>query len=97
MQEDVIVIEEYVRRTHTDLQFINRLSEYGLIEILQQQQTQCIASNQLPLLEKYTRLHYDLDINLEGIEAISHLLKRIEMMHNEIDNIRRMMQLHEPL
>ncbi len=97
MLEDVIIIEEYGRQTHIDIQFINQLGEHGLIEIMMQQEVQCIPSSQLPLLEKYTRLHYDLDINIEGIEAISHLLKRVETMQNEMENMRRMLRLYEPL
>jgi hypothetical protein len=39
-------------------------------------------------LEKFVRLHYDLDINLEGIETINYLLERIEEMQKEIVNLR---------
>ena len=94
MHEDIITTEEYASRSHTDIQFINQLSEYGLIEIVIQEQHPCIPSQQFPLLEKYTRLHYDLDINMEGIEAISHLLQRITDMQSEMDNLRRQMRLY---
>ena len=97
MQEDIITTEEYARQSHTDLLFIKRLSDYGLIEIIIQEQQPCIASQQLPLLEKYTRLYYELDINLEGIEAISHLLQRITDMQTEMENLRRNLQLYRPL
>lgn len=96
MQEDVIIVEEYAMQSHVDVQFIDRLREYGLIEIRLEQQLQYIPFNQLPLLEKYTRLHYDLDINLEGIEAISHLLNRVEMMQKEMENMRSLLRLYEP-
>lgn len=94
MQDDIITTEDYAKQSHTDIQFINQLGEYGLIEIIIQEQLQCISSGQLPLLEKYTRLHYDLDINMEGIEAISHLLQRITDMQSEMDNLRRQMRLY---
>jgi hypothetical protein len=39
-------------------------------------------------LEKFVRLHYDLDINLEGIETINYLLEKIEKMQREILELR---------
>ncbi len=96
MQEEIIVIEEYAKQSHTDIRFINQLGEYGLIEITIQEQTRYIPSQQLPLLEKYTRLYYDLDINMEGIEAINHLLQRIEAMQEEMNDLRRTLHLHQP-
>ena len=95
MQEDIITTEEYARQSHTDIHFINQLGEHGLIEIIIQEQRPYIHSQQLPLLEKYTRLHYNLDINVEGIEAISHLLQRITDMQTEMDNLRRQMRLYQ--
>ena len=94
MKEDIISMEEYVRQSHSDIHFIKQLGENGLIEIISQEQQPCIASQQLPLLEKYTRLHYDLDINIEGIEAISHLLQRINHMQSEMENLQRTLRLY---
>ena len=34
-----------------------------------------LFSSQLRDLEQYTRMYYDLSINIEGIEAIHHMLK----------------------
>ncbi|MDQ2753700.1 MAG: chaperone modulator CbpM [Bacteroidota bacterium] len=97
MQEDEITMQEYAERSHTDIQFINQLTEYGLIEIVIQQQVHYIPSHQLPLLEKYARLHYDLDINMAGIEAISHLLQRVERMQNDMETMRRKLRLFDTL
>ena len=94
--EDVIIIEEYARQSQTDVHFISQLGNYGLIQIVMEQQVQCILTHQLPLLEKYTRLYYDLDINVEGIEAISHLLQRIESLQNEMERMKRTLHLYEP-
>ena len=95
MKEDAIVIEEYAHQSHVDLHFINELGEHGLIQLLVQEQRRYIPSHQLPLLEKYSRLHYDLDINLEGIEAISHLLQRIETMQQEVETLRRTLRVYK--
>jgi hypothetical protein len=44
--------------------------------------------SELQKLEQIIRLHYDLDINLEGIDAIAHLAERIKMMQNEITGLK---------
>ncbi len=97
MQEDLIQAEEYAKQSQTDITFINLLNEYGLIEITMMENIQFIPMQQLPVLEKYTRLHYELDINLEGIEAISHLLQKINTLQGEIDNLKNRVRLYEPL
>jgi hypothetical protein len=33
-------------------------------------------------------MHYDLNINVEGIEAITHLLARVEKMQQEIISLK---------
>ncbi len=43
------------------------------------------------------RLYYELDINLEGIEAIIHLLQRIDThQQEEIIALRNRLRLYEP-
>ncbi|MBK8556591.1 MAG: MerR family transcriptional regulator, partial [Lewinellaceae bacterium] len=32
----------------------------------------------MPQLEKFIRFHYELDINVEGIDTVAYLLGRIE-------------------
>jgi hypothetical protein len=41
------------------------------------------------------RLHHELDINLAGIEAITHLLQRVENMHEEMRLLRNRLQRYE--
>jgi hypothetical protein len=46
-------------------------------------------------LEKMMRLYYDLDINLEGIEAISHLLNKVNSMQEEITILKNKINFFE--
>jgi hypothetical protein len=41
------------------------------------------------------RLHYDLGINLEGIETIFHLLERIESLQHEMLNLKKKISFYE--
>ena len=83
--------------THYNIEysFIDSLQQYGLLHISTVKEERFIPSNELQKLEKLIRLHYDLDINLEGIEAISYLLDKVENMQFEMTQIRNRLRLYE--
>ncbi|MGH2565106.1 MAG: chaperone modulator CbpM, partial [Ginsengibacter sp.] len=68
--------------------FISSLEDSGLISVTSVKRSSFINSNDLHKLEKFVRLHYDLDINIEGIETINYLLEKIEAMQKEIMKLK---------
>ena len=67
--------------------FVESLREYGLITIVVQDDQEYFEEEQLPEVEQMIRLHYDMDINIEGIEAIKHLLQKIHVLQLEIQSL----------
>jgi chaperone modulatory protein CbpM len=51
--------------------------------------------SQLTEVEKFVRLHYDLDINVEGIEAIGHLLEKLEAIQARNRQLQNRLGLYE--
>ncbi|MGN7786136.1 chaperone modulator CbpM [Niabella sp. 22666] len=86
--ENSILIEECCKHYRIETSFVRTLSEQGLIELSYTNESYFIHNDQLSLLEKYMHLHYDLDINIEGIEAISHLLEKIERLQLELRTLK---------
>lgn len=84
MQNDLIIISEYCAKSHVEPSFISLLEDDGLIEIAEIENERYIPAAQLPDLEQYARLYYDLSINIAGLDAIHHLLKRMEELQNEV-------------
>lgn len=84
-----IPVEDFCMHYQIERSFILDLNESGLIEITTIEETGCIPSNQLSSLEKYVRLYYDLQINVEGIEAITHLLERIKELQYEVRRLKQ--------
>lgn len=82
--EDLIPVQELCIQYKVEFEFINSLNEIGLIEIIDREETHYINKEHLEEVERLMRLHSDLGINLEGIEAISHLLKRVDELQKEI-------------
>ncbi len=75
--------------------FIRSLGDAGLIEITVIDKGEFIPETQLQRLEKMVRLHHDLEINLAGIEAITHLLDRMENLHHEMRTLKTRLRLYE--
>ncbi len=96
MQErTTISANEFCNHHHIEISFIHSLHDYGLIEIEENEGDCLLSHDQLAQLEKMVRLHYDLHINLEGIDAIYHLLNRMEEMQREVVLLRNRLRMHE--
>lgn len=94
MQTDFIIVSEYCRKCHIDPSFILLLEDNGLIDIREEENEQYLLSSQLHDLEKYTRWYYDLSINIEGIDAIRHLLERMDALQHELNNLKRRLDIY---
>jgi len=68
--------------------FINSLGEAGLVDLKVVKKNTYIPETELQKLEKMIRMHHELEINVAGIEAIIHLLDRVEQMQEELRVLR---------
>jgi hypothetical protein len=93
--EYLIAIDEFCAHHDIEISFISTLQQTGLIEITTIEETNYIDASQIKQLEKFILLYYELDINLEGIETITHLLKRINSLQDEIIALRNRLRLYE--
>lgn len=92
---DLVAVEEFCACHDIEISFISSLQQNGLIEITTIEQTRFIQIDQLPEVEKFVRLHYELDINIEGIETISNMLNRMRCMQEEITILRNQLRIYE--
>ena len=93
--EFLVAVDEFCASHNIEISFIGSLQQNGLVEITTIGQAGFIDAGQLPQVEKFVRFYYDLDINLEGIETISHMLDRITAMQDEIITLRNRLRLYE--
>ncbi len=89
MERELILLSEYCENSRIELDFLVRLEEEGLIEIEVHDQTKYLPLSQLSELELFARLHYDLSVNIEGIDIIRNLLARIRTMEQELGKLQR--------
>lgn len=94
-KENYILVRHYCERTQIPDAFIDALNEYGLIKCKQIEMEVYILDEEIPEIERFDRLHNDLGINLEGIDALNHMLSRIRNMENEVNTLRKRLRLYE--
>jgi hypothetical protein len=93
--EYLIAIDEFCANHNIEISFIASLQESGLVKITTIKESAFIEADQLRQLEKFVRLYYELDINLEGIETINYLLQRIGSLQDEITSLKNKLRIYE--
>ncbi len=98
MKNNRISIQECCAVYEVEQWFVDTLQERGLLQVLQDGETQCVylLEDELQVLEKYIVLYYDLEINMEGIEAIAHLLHQVQEMKETVTQLKNRLQMYEP-
>lgn len=94
--DQLIAIEVFCTSYDVEYAFVESLQERDLIETVIVGDARFLQVPQLNRIERIIRLHRELDINLEGIEAIQRLLSRIEHLDREIATLRNRLQFYEP-
>ena len=90
--EELIPAGEFCAFHQVELSFIQNLHESGLIRMTIRDGVVFLPADDLPTLEKFARWFYELDINPEGIEALSHVLTRMERLAEENRVLRNRLQ-----
>ena len=93
--EHLIAIEDFCISHKIEHSFLWSLHEAGLIHIETIETSGYVEEEELPYLEKFTRFFYEMDINIEGIETIMHLLEQIHGMQQEVNNLRNRLRFYE--
>jgi radical SAM superfamily enzyme len=93
--ENYVAANRFCVHHHIEYSFLEALQQHGLIEISIIEEGPCLREETLPLLEKMVRLHYDLDINIEGIETVTHLLEQLQTLQEKITALQNRLSLYE--
>jgi len=94
METELITITEYCFKYDIEPEFIVSLEDSGIISFITVESEKCIHIRQFGELDRYIHLHYDLQINIEGIDAIRHLLEKVDAMQQEIKELKSQLHLH---
>jgi len=93
--KNLIQIKQFCLYHEIENTFITELHNYGLVQIIVLEEDEYLQPEQLPAVEKMIRLHYDLKINLEGLDVIANLLDKIEVLQQNLTTTQNKLRLYE--
>ncbi|HOO09664.1 MAG TPA: chaperone modulator CbpM [Cyclobacteriaceae bacterium] len=93
--KDTIPIETFCAHYKVPVTFIHSLQKYELLEIIRENNVEYIQITQLQRVEKMIRLHYELNINMEGLDVVNNLLGQLMELQEENRILRDRLKLFE--
>lgn len=97
METGLIIIDELLKNSRIEPSFIVLLRNEGLIDITIIEGKQYIHESQLSDIEKFANMYYELSINVEGIDVIHNLLKKMNSMEHELYELRKLLRYHKSI
>lgn len=94
-QINFIDVKELCAHYGIHIQFITALKESGLIELVEEKENLFLDENQLENFDKLWRLHYELEINVAGMETIQHLLQQMHILQHQLTIAKTKLQFYE--
>jgi hypothetical protein len=92
---DLISADDFCTYHKVEVAFINSLYDFGLIEITCVENRTYIPQDELQKLEQLARMHYELNINMEGIDVVTQLLDKLKSMQSELVALKQRLTIYE--
>lgn len=92
---DRISREELVKLYDIEISFFDSLEEFGLLNPQKENEITYLLYEDLEAFEQFTNWHYDLEINLPGLEVIHGLLKKLEKLQTDNRRLSRFYRQEE--
>ena len=77
--------------------FLDQLQSSGLIEIVIEEDDRYIEYDYLQEIEQFVRWHYELEINMEGIEALHHMLQQVQQLQENVKKLRGELKFYKSI
>ena len=88
MSQKKITYTECLQIYQVEETFLDQLQSSGLIEIVLEEDDRYIEYDYLQEIEQFVRWHYELEINMEGIEALHHMLQQVQQLQDDVAKLR---------
>ncbi len=83
MKSDRISREELIALYQIEVEFFQELESCGLIQTQRENEITYLYYEDLSAFERLLNFHYDLEVNVPGLEVITHLLNQITALQSE--------------
>lgn len=92
-----ILYSECIRIYEVKESFIESLNELGLIKVEDSEDDKFIEYENIDTLEQFVRWHNEMDINVEGIEALHYMLERVRNLQIEIEQLQNELRFYRSI
>jgi hypothetical protein len=92
---NLVLVEQCCSNLEVEFSFINSLDDSGLIEVIILDDKKYISIDHLKRLERAIHFHYELNINIEGIDVIHNLLDQIDDLQEELRIAKNKLNLYD--
>jgi hypothetical protein len=93
--ENFISLTQLSTHYEIEVDFLHKLNEYDLVEIFSIDDEKYLESESINHFEKILRIHNDLEVNIESIDIVFNLLKKIEELQSELESAKNKLRLYE--
>lgn len=97
MSANRLLYSECIRIYEVEEVFIDSLIDSGLIRYISHEEQRYIEYDDLADLEQFVRWYYDMDINIEGIEALYYILNKVKTLQSEILDLKNELNFYKSL
>ena len=97
MSKEKITYRECLQVYQVEESFLDALQSSGLIEIVIEEEDRYIEFDYLQEIEQFVRWHYELEINMEGIEALHHMLQQVRELQSDVERLRSELKFYKSI
>jgi chaperone modulatory protein CbpM len=94
-EEEIIPLEMFCSYYQVEQTFLETLESHGLITISYRENQRFIPMDEVGELEKYSRMYYELNINVPGIDALKNMLEKIKNLQQEAEALKARLRIYE--
>ena len=93
--QHLILVRDFCVYHNVEITFVETLAVNDLIKTTTIDQTLYVEPAQLTQLEKFVRLHRDLNIHTDDMDVVSDLLDRMESLQTEVVTLQNRLRFYE--
>ncbi len=90
-----ISIQQFCTHYNISESFVDSLINYELIEFVELETTKHIQIEDIDTIERLMRMHYDLNVNFEGLDIINNLIHQINSLQEELSILKNKIDFYE--
>ena len=97
MSKEKITYRQCVQIYQVEETFLDALHSSGLIEVVMEEEDRYIEYDYLQEIEQFVRWYYELEINIEGIEALHHMLQQVHELQSDVEKLRHELKFYKSI